>query len=976
MFKYVELCVDLKKGRLAKDGLMQYRIACQQVNVQSLEEVVKKFLHLATVKVEDAIVKAGGKTDELMKIADLELEHTPEQVMLKAYSMTAAELEEDGEKESPTPWFKFLWETYRNILEVLRNNNKMEALYQMVSNEAFQFCVKYERKSEFRKVCETLRAHLNNLLKYKDQRDRPDLNSRETQDILLDVRFQQLDASAKLGMWNEAFRSVEDIHGLMFVLKRSPRPTLMASYFAALTKVFFISQNYLCNAYAWIKLYNLSKGYLKNLSDDDLKSLASGVVLSALCIPPYEKQPIGNMDADASHERDARLASLLGYQLENMQEAKNIMSRELLIKEIKRSGMIENCANEVKDLFNLLESGFHPLDLCLKAESKIKALESVSFKLSAEASVQSIEVVDFIPLLKSYSVLKMFSQQSMVYKTLKLEKVKSLVPFLPYYQVEMILVRAVKAGYLSLRIDHQQKMVLFVGDNIQEDSVDDYLVRVATTLRDACRELTPSTTAASNFDSMKRKRLENAEAIRNAVEEEHRRALARKQIIERRKEEAERLLAEQEKEEEERRLAAQRSHEAAEAKRLEVESRQREEKRIRAEMEEKENEEALALLAEQEKKKGKKIVIKLEEGQTLDKRILMETAIKEQISERQEMEKKLLKLAKTMDHFERAKREEMVPLIEQAYQGRQVDDEKFFHSQQKLLTEKTKVKWELDIVEKKRLQKMMDAQAAFKSAIMLRRADEFAAAQAEQERKLEEAKKQRKAERVIKRRKAYIRLLQELELEAKDKAEALERKKHEADMEVEEARRPSSRGPAAAAADSERSSGGFVPPHLREERRRDDRDEGGWGGRGGDRGGDRGGRRDDDRRDDRGGGGDRWGGGDRESGGRPRDDRPPSRGDDNKWGGGGGGRPREDRPPSRGFGDRRMDDRDRDRRPDDRDRRPDDRDRRPDDRDRRPDDRDRRPDDRDRRPDDRDRRPDDRDRRPPPSARSDSKSKW
>ena len=47
MFKYVELCVDLKKGRLAKDGLIQYRIACQQVNVQSLEEVVQKFLNLA-----------------------------------------------------------------------------------------------------------------------------------------------------------------------------------------------------------------------------------------------------------------------------------------------------------------------------------------------------------------------------------------------------------------------------------------------------------------------------------------------------------------------------------------------------------------------------------------------------------------------------------------------------------------------------------------------------------------------------------------------------------------------------------------------------------------------------------------------------------------------------------------------------------------------------------------------------------------
>ena len=48
MFKYVELCVELKKGRLCKDGLMQYRNTCLLVNVQSLEEVVKRFLKLST----------------------------------------------------------------------------------------------------------------------------------------------------------------------------------------------------------------------------------------------------------------------------------------------------------------------------------------------------------------------------------------------------------------------------------------------------------------------------------------------------------------------------------------------------------------------------------------------------------------------------------------------------------------------------------------------------------------------------------------------------------------------------------------------------------------------------------------------------------------------------------------------------------------------------------------------------------------
>ncbi|KAL7584708.1 hypothetical protein Lser_V15G44180 [Lactuca serriola] len=46
----------------------------------------------------------------------------------------------------------------------------------------------------------------------------------------------------------------------------------------------------------------------------------------------------------------------------------------------------------------------------------------------------------------------------------------------------------------------------------------------------------------------------------------------------------------------------------------------------------------------------------------------MELAIQEQVRERQEMEKKMQKLIKTMDHFERAKREEAAPLIEASFQ--------------------------------------------------------------------------------------------------------------------------------------------------------------------------------------------------------------------------------------------------------------------------------------------------------------------
>lgn len=41
MFKYLELCVDLRKSHIAKEGLFQYRNMFQSVNVGSLEQVIR-----------------------------------------------------------------------------------------------------------------------------------------------------------------------------------------------------------------------------------------------------------------------------------------------------------------------------------------------------------------------------------------------------------------------------------------------------------------------------------------------------------------------------------------------------------------------------------------------------------------------------------------------------------------------------------------------------------------------------------------------------------------------------------------------------------------------------------------------------------------------------------------------------------------------------------------------------------------------
>lgn len=129
MFKYVELCVDMRKGRFAKDGLIQYRIICQQVNVSSLEEVIKHFMQLSTEKAEQARSQAQA-LEEALDVDDLEADKRPEDLML---SYVSGEKGKDrSDRETVTPWFKFLWETYRTVLEILRNNSKLEALYAVI----------------------------------------------------------------------------------------------------------------------------------------------------------------------------------------------------------------------------------------------------------------------------------------------------------------------------------------------------------------------------------------------------------------------------------------------------------------------------------------------------------------------------------------------------------------------------------------------------------------------------------------------------------------------------------------------------------------------------------------------------------------------------------------------------------------------------------------------------------------------------
>jgi len=169
--------------------------------------------------------------------------------------------------------------------------------------------LKYTRKLEFRRLCETLRLHLANVAKYANQPSQQfsiNLSDPDTLQRYLDTRFAQLNASVELELWQEAFRSVEDIHNLLTLAKKAPRPAMMANYYEQLTRIFLTSGNALYHAAAWSKYYSVVRA-MGGKSDDELAQLAGLVLISALAIPVVDGEE------QESRTKSARLASLVGF---------------------------------------------------------------------------------------------------------------------------------------------------------------------------------------------------------------------------------------------------------------------------------------------------------------------------------------------------------------------------------------------------------------------------------------------------------------------------------------------------------------------------------------------------------------------------------------------------------------------------------------------------------------------------------------
>lgn len=546
--------------------------------------------------------------------------------------------------------------------------------------------------------------------------DMPDLTKQDTCRRYLDTRFEQLRVAADLGMWQEAFRSIEDIFNLIAISQKSggrpPRPELMAVYYQRMTQIFRMSNSMLFLGFTWYKLFSLYNLHLKTLSLQDQSTMASAVVLSALSILPFDRQlETRSLDAQMDLDRLVRMANLLGVPHEKHDVAK-ALCRDALVREIKSKGMLDVVPPEVRDMFILVEETFDPLGKCRTLHTLLNRLDALDVPfttLGAGAALEGAHLGSFKKGVMNAAILSTFRQLGSIYSSVRLSSFTEMVPFSSFRDLEHLVVDAQRCGYLECRVDHRRGVVVFgracqrledvsgclthLGNELARSlatvGLDASVVETTTTTKSTATT-TATTTATSKsssssaagatgmttttafivdqasfqhlpygyqppMDVQQRARALQQEVLRAAAAAAEEARVLGPQLAARKRYLEERKAAQEEE------LARVAEEEARRREASRLEAAQAEEKRMNMERQKREHarflEDQDALDQEEARRlaesRGRKIVA----GEKLDKQELLREEAQERMEKHKKLLEKLRKLEKTMDYLERARRE-------------------------------------------------------------------------------------------------------------------------------------------------------------------------------------------------------------------------------------------------------------------------------------------------------------------------------
>lgn len=795
---FVELGTKLRNGKLVKDGLHQIKKTVQNADngLESLEKITRLFIDLAAKQLVQAEGKAGAAAEvaneksaaaaaAAQKVAetyeDDEEEDgegqfssvSPEDILMSAVSTD--DTTDRSNRALVAPWIRFVWESLRAVLDLLRNNAKLEDGYATVANRAYQFCVDNNRKSEFRRLCEMIRTHLQSVSQNNDKYAPMypiDLSSPDTLQRYLEMRFNQLTAAVKLELWQEAFRSVEDVRTLMTLSKRQPKPAMLMSYYDDLSKIFNVSDDQLFHAAARQR-FSALLAQSPIATDEQRARYASLELLAALTVPETTAA-----EDELNRRKHSRLASLLSLSTPP--------TRESLLTQATLPQTLHKADPVVIELYQLVEKNFHPLSFARESSETLKKLEA------------NPDYAPYLGPLRDALISRIIRQISEVYQTVKLDFLVKLCTLegsfmLTALEVEHRLLKAADSHAISIKIDEEAQVVTFESDPFADsetstlaeksvaaaqlspaDFVRYQLSNLAKALSESVKLIDVTETEAIEND-LKQHALEqaNAEFVSERAE-----ILHRYDVLDERKKKLEELKEAEAEAEAKAKIERDAARKEERKKQSEEDAKRRQIEKSRREIEAAREKEKQKMIKEVNSKGI--IQINPEEAKDMDVDKLHAMQLEKLAKDAKETESKTDTVAKRADYLERAMRLAEQKALAKDAEDEQVRQKEEYDASKKKRIDQAKAQHEHDLKEKARLSKLVPDYQAYVSAIKAQQAEKYAAAKAASAAKLEEAKKQRIQEYIAKKKAEHEAAILAQKQEEEAKAHAAEQEKQRA----------------------------------------------------------------------------------------------------------------------------------------------------------------------------------------------------
>ena len=350
-------------------------------------------------------------------------------------------------------------EAYRTELELIYKNKNLEEMYVTVAKKALNRCRKFNKRGDFKKLCEVIRGHQyqNVRASEKNSATNPtfalNIKQPETNDRLMELRFFQLGLTKEMGLWQDAYRIMEDINVLLKNRKKTSNDFLQ-KYYQHLYEVFWHSNHYLLHA---VSLHSFFAVLRRKSEEKDQVKYVNHLVLAALSIP---KDQIEEQNNSEFFKRNCHLISSAGQ----------IMTREQLIANLKNGPYLDLCSAEVRAVFNLITDCKDILQFSSRSESVFTTLK------------QNIEFEKYLPLIEQNIIASLVEKLSTLYKSMSFATFKKVLGFLDFGKCEKYLLNSHGNGGIRAQIDYEKNMFIFTHDQIYGDRSASALVDFSNTI--------------------------------------------------------------------------------------------------------------------------------------------------------------------------------------------------------------------------------------------------------------------------------------------------------------------------------------------------------------------------------------------------------------------------------------------------------------------------------------------------------------